>query len=145
MAAYSGIGVFSGEPTEWEDYVERLENYFVAHNIKTEAKKTAVLLSECGMTIYKLIKSLLAPQKPSDVEYKVLLEKAKQHFVPVPLCIVKHYKFNTRVQQPSESIASFVAQLCALSMHWEFGEMLEDMLRDRIICGLRTLESNADY
>ena len=77
-----GIGVFSGEPTEWEDYVERLENYFVAHDIKTEAKKTAVLLSKCGMATYKLIKSLLAPQKPSDVEYKVLLRKAKQHFSP---------------------------------------------------------------
>ena len=105
MAAHPGIGVFSGEPTEWEDYVERLENYFVAHDIKTEAKKKAVLLSECGVATYKLIKSLLAPQKPSDVEYKVLLEKAKQYFAPVPSCIMECYKFNTHVQQPSESIA----------------------------------------
>ena len=29
MADHPGIGVFSGEPTEWEDYVERLEKYFV--------------------------------------------------------------------------------------------------------------------
>ena len=69
MAAHPGsIGVFSGKPTEWEDYVERLENYFIAHDIKTEAKKRAVLLSKCGVATYKLIKSLLAPQKPSDVE-----------------------------------------------------------------------------
>ena len=130
MAAHPGIGVFSGEPIEWEDYVERLENYFVAHDIKTEAKKRAVLLSECGVATYKLMKSLLAPQKPSDVEYKVLLEKFKQHFAPVPSCIMERYKFNTRVQQPSESIASFVAQLHALLMHCEFGEMLEDMLHE---------------
>ena len=88
------------------------------------------------MATYKLIKSLLAPQKPSDVEYKVLLEKAKQHFAPAPLCIVECYKFNARVQQPGESIASFVAQLRVLSTHCEYGEMLEDMLRDRIVCGL---------
>ena len=52
---------FSGEPTEWEDYVERLENYFVAHDIKSEAKKKAVLLSECGAATYKLIRSLVVP------------------------------------------------------------------------------------
>ena len=77
MAAHTGIGVFSGESIEWEDYVERLENYFAVYNIKTEAKKRAVLLSECGVTTYKLIKSLIAPQKPNYVEYKVLVEKAK--------------------------------------------------------------------
>ena len=47
MATHTGIGVFSGKPTEWEHYVERLENYFVVHDIKTEAKKRAVLLSKC--------------------------------------------------------------------------------------------------
>ena len=133
MAAHTGIGVFSGEPTEWEDYVERLENCFVVHDIKKEAKKRAVLFSDYGVTNDKLIKSLIAPQKPSDVEYKIL-DKAKQHLAPAPSCIVEHYKFNTRVLQPSESIASFVAQLRALVTHCEFDEMLEDILCDRIVC-----------
>ena len=136
MTIHTGIGVFSGQPIEWEDYVERLENYFVAHDIKMAVKKRAVLFSECGMATYKLIKSLIAPQKPSDVEYKVLLEKAKQHLVPAPSCIVECYKFNIHVQQPSESIASFVAQLHALVTHCKFGEMLEDMLHDQIVCGV---------
>ena len=57
--------LFSKDPTEWEDYVERLENYFVAHDIKMEMKKRAVLLSECRTATYKLIRSLVVPQKPS--------------------------------------------------------------------------------
>ena len=62
MAAHPGsIGVFSGKLTEWEDYVQRLENYFVAHDIKTEAKKRVKLFSKCGVATYKLIKSLLTP------------------------------------------------------------------------------------
>ena len=60
MATHTGIGVFSGELTEQEDYVKRLENYFVAYDIKKEAKKRAVLLSECGMATYKWIKNLRA-------------------------------------------------------------------------------------
>jgi len=34
MAAHTGIGAFSRDPTKWEDYMEILENYFVAHDIK---------------------------------------------------------------------------------------------------------------
>ena len=136
MATQPDFGAFSGEPTEWEDYVERMENYFIAHDIKSDGKKRAVLLSECGAATYKLIRSLVVPHKPSEVDYKELLVKAKGHFAPAPSCIVERYKFNTRVQQPSESVAAFVAQLRALSTHCEFGDMLEDMLRDRIVCGI---------
>ena len=71
---------------------------------------------------------------PSDVEYKILLEKAKQNLAPAPSCIVEHYKFN--IQQPGVSVASFIAQLRVLAMHCEFGEMPEDMPCDRIVCGL---------
>jgi len=56
--------------------------------------------------------------------------------VPIPSCIIKRYKFNSRVQEPSESVASFVAQLHSLSTHCAFGDMLEDMLCDRIVCGI---------
>ena len=126
--------------------MERLENYFVAHDVKTEAKKRLVLLSECGVATYKLIKSLLAPQKPSDEEYKVLLEKAKQQFAPVLSCIVEHHKFNTHVQQPGELIALFVAQLRALLTHivssvkcWRTCFMIKSS------ADFRTLKSNTGY
>jgi len=96
-------------------------------------KKRAVLLSECGVATYRLIRSLVVPQNPSEVEYKALLDKTKEHFAPTPSCIVERYEFNSRVQEPSESVASFVAQLRSLSTHCEFGNMLENMLRDRIV------------
>ena len=63
-----------------EGLCERLKYCFAAHDIKTEAKKRATVLRKCGMATYKLIKSLPAQQKPSNVEYKVLLEVAKEHF-----------------------------------------------------------------
>ena len=70
------------------------------------------------------------------MEYKVLLDKTKEHFAPAPSCIVEHYKFNTRVQQLDELVATYIAQLRVLSTYCEFGEMLEDMLCDRIVCGI---------
>ena len=84
--------------------MEKLENYYVAHDIKSDGKIRAMLFSRCGATTYKLIISFVFPHKPNEVDYKELLYIVKQHFVPMPSCIVKRYKFNTRVQQPSESV-----------------------------------------
>ena len=39
---------------------------------------------------------------------------------------------NICIQQPSESIASFIVH--ALVMHCKFGDMLEDMIQDQTLC-----------
>ena len=39
---------------------------------------------------------------------------------------------NIRIQQPSESIASFIVH--AMVMHCKFGDMLEDMIQDQTLC-----------
>ena len=46
------------------------------------------------------------------------------------------FKFNSRSQQPGESIATYVSELRKLSEYCEYGETLEDMLCDRLVCGL---------
>ena len=54
----------------------------------------------------------------------------------MPSVIVQRYKFNIRVRQTGESISTFVAELRALSEYCEFGNTLEEMLRDRLVCGV---------
>ena len=136
MATRGGIGEFSGEAADWESYIERLENYFVAHEITDAAKQRAMLLSQCGSATYKLVRSLVAPQKPNEVEYAALVKRINEHFGPKPSVIVQRFKFNTCVRQAGESVSTFVAHLRALSEHCEFGDTLEDMLRDRLVCGI---------
>ena len=136
MAERAGIGEFSGEAEDWDSYMERLENYFVAHDVTTAPKKRATLLSECGAPTYKVIRSLVAPEKPNEVEYAALVKRIQEHFAPRPSIIVQRFKFNTRARQPGESVSTFVAQLRQLSEHCAYGESLEDMLRDRLVCGI---------
>ena len=45
-------------------------------------------------------------------------------------------KFNARLRKPGESVASYVAELRSLSEHCEFNNTLEEMLRDRLVCGI---------
>ena len=136
MAERLGIGEFSGKAADWDTYMERMENYFVAHDITDASKKRATLLSECGAATYKVIRSIVAPTKPNKVEYPALVKKVHEHFTPKPSVIVERFKFNTRVRKPGESVATFVAQLRQLTEHCEFGDSLEEMLRDRLVCGI---------
>lgn len=94
------------------------------------------MLSVCGSKTYGLIRDLLQPQKPGDVELKEILEKLENHFSPKPSVIVERFKFHSRSRLERENVAEFVAGLRRLSEHCQFGTTLEDMLRDRLVCGI---------
>ena len=59
--------------------------------------------------------------------------------MPKPSTIVQRFKFNTRTQQPGETIAMFLAELRHLTEHCEFGATLDEMLRDRLVCGVHDI------
>ena len=75
MAEHSGIGEFSGEAADWDNYIKHLENFFVAYDITEANKKRATLLSEYGAVTYKVIRSVVAPQKLNELEYVALVKK----------------------------------------------------------------------
>ena len=61
----------------------------------------------------------------------------KSHFEPKPLLIAERFHFHRRDQAAGETIAEYVAELRRLSTHCDFGDTLNDALRDRLVCGLR--------
>ena len=134
MATFGSINEFSDDE-DWLQYTERLEHYFVANDID-DAKKKAILLSVCGSKTYSLIRNLTAPEKPGDKTYKEIVDIVKQHCNPQPSEIVQRYRFHTRRRKPTESVSEYVAELRKLSEFCNFGIILEDMLRDRLVCGI---------
>ena len=94
------------------------------------------MLSVCGAATYKVICIVVAPQKPNELEYSALVKKIQEYFVPKLSIIIERFKFNTRVRQQGESVATYVAQLRQLTQYCEFGDSLEEMLRDRLVCGI---------
>ena len=62
----------------------------------------------------------------------------ESHFEPKPNVIAERYKFHKRSQLPQETIADFVAELRRLAIHCEFGNVLDDTLRDRLVVGIRS-------
>ena len=56
---------------------------------------------------------------------------------PKPSVIMERAKFNIRDRGPSETVAQYIAALRRLSEHCNYGTVLEDMRRDRSVCGIR--------
>ena len=118
-------------------YTEWLQQYFAANDVDSANKQCAILLSSCGADTYQVIRNLVAPLKPSDKSFKQIVDLVREHYCPQPSAIVQHFAFNNRVQQAGESTGDFVAELRRLSEHCQFAGSLDDMLRDRLVCGVR--------
>ena len=136
MATHWKIDEFDPSHEAWATYVERLEFYFIAKGIEDPEKKRAVLLTVSGPATYKLIWNLSAPKKPAEKPYDELVALVKSHYTSKPSVIVLRFQFHIRTQKPGERVATFVAELWQLSEFCEFGVSLEDMLRDRLVCGI---------
>ena len=136
MAAYIGsVGEYVEGKEEWSQYAECLDHFLSVNGI-VDKKKKDVFLAVIGPQTYKLLKSLVAPAKPGEKEYNQLVEVLMQHFDQAPSEIVRRYRFNTHVQRKGELVAAYVLELQGLAQFCNYGDSLETMLRDRLVCGI---------
>ncbi len=52
------VGEFNELSDTWNNYIQRLQQFFIANDIQDETKKKAVLISSVGPKTYKLLSSL---------------------------------------------------------------------------------------
>ena len=139
MAAILGhMDPFDVQNDDWSLYTERLGQFFVANDIADDKKKVAVLLTVVGTRAYELLHSLLAPTLPSEKNYDELVKALQEHLNPKPLVIAERFRFHHRNQQEGETVAQYMAALRKHSERCDFGDYLEQALRDRLVCGLRS-------
>ena len=136
LGLHGTVSAFDPDQEDWIEYVERLELYFLANNVTDPVKKRAILLNAVGPAVYRLVKTLAIPRKPTDLEFDEIVEKVKLHYNPKPSPIIKRYEFNTRKQKSDETVSEYVAALRRIAEHCEFGATLNDMLRDRLVHGI---------
>ncbi|KAM7284440.1 uncharacterized protein ISCGN_001534, partial [Ixodes scapularis] len=135
MATLGRIEPFDEAGTDWPTYIERLDQFFVANDVKPE-RQVAAFLSLIGAKTYALLKSLVAPDIPASKSYIELVAILREHLSPKPLVIAERFRFHKRNQNENESILEFVAELKKLAQTCEFGGTLNEALRDRMVCGI---------
>ena len=119
------------------NYIERLDLYFVANDIAA-SKKPAVLLSALGPTVYKTIKSLSEPTPVTGKSYEELCAMLVSHYGPKRLVISERFRFYKRDRKLGETVAQYSVELQTLASPCKFGTFLDDALRDRLVCGIQS-------
>ncbi|XP_077866425.1 uncharacterized protein LOC144354629, partial [Saccoglossus kowalevskii] len=85
-----------------------------------------------GPKMYALLRNLLSPDRPTDKTLDQVVDILEKHLSPKPLIIAERFRFFKRDQHAGESVNSYVAELRRLAKSCDFGNYLNDALRDRL-------------
>ena len=99
------IDAFDEANDDWNAYVERIKQYFIANEID-EDKQVAVMLSLMGNKTYGLLRNLAAPAKPSTLSFETIVETLQKHLSPKPLLIAERFRFHKRNQLEGETVST---------------------------------------
>ena len=94
LAAIGKLEEFDPEADDFTQYKERLELYCIC-DVKAD-KKQAVLLTIIGARAYKTLRSLAAPQKPSDLTYDARVDHAS---TIAPSRLKRHKDIGSRAER----------------------------------------------
>ena len=77
--------------------------------------------------------------------YREISSLGAPDLCPKPLVIAERFRFFKRQQAVGESVSEYCAVLQILSETCDFGANLEDSLRDRVVCGIRSDQSQKRF
>ena len=83
-----------------------------------------------------ILRSFTYADGESDASYETVKGKFDKHFIPKRNVIYERALFNSRRQEPGESVDSFITALHTLAEHCDYKALREEMIRDRIVVGI---------
>lgn len=137
MAEYKAKLEFKLGTDEWEEFVERIELYFVTNDIEDKKKKRALFLMKMDTEKYSAVRKVCAPKKPGETPLKEIITKMEQFLKPKVSVTVLRQRFRERKQEERESVIQFMAALRHLARECRFKEE-EEALRDQFIMGIKS-------
>ena len=72
-----------------------------------------------------------------------LLSALQDYFLPKRNIVYEMYVFNSCIQTPEESVDGYVNRLRKLASSCQFGTLTEEMIRDRLVIGIRDTSTKA--
>lgn len=126
---------FNSDEETFKDYQERLENFFALRNVPEE-KKSLTLWDSIGAKHFKLLSSLLNPEKPNNKSYAELVDILSNHLCPEPNEVSEQHKFGAIQQKEMQSVADYIAELKKAATSCKF--MCESCHRSTLNTHLRS-------
>ena len=123
---------------EWTKWIRRFERFKSASGLDTKSEEAQVnaLLYIMGDNADDIFQSFELSADNQKV-YKTVKEKFDSYFVKRRNVIYERAVFNRRKQENEESVETFITALYSLAEHCNYGNLREEMIRDRIVVGVR--------
>ena len=139
VALFGQVGEFNPDNEKILTYLKRVKLFLETNSVADE-RMVAVLLMVHVISAknYALLKGLLAPTSRREKSYDDLTQLLQAHYEPKPVVIAERYHFYQRCQAYGESVTAFVAELRKLAINCQFGEFLDEALRDQLMCSLQS-------
>lgn len=114
------------------------ERYLVASNLQKEEeeKKIAILLTAVGDDVFRRYNSLPLTDDDKSTEKKLLTALGKC-FTPEVNKRYERAMFTYASQDPDESYDRYFVRLRGLIQNCQYGDLMEDLLLDKIICSIK--------
>lgn len=126
-----------GKPLEWTKWIRRFERFRQASNLTTNSEESQVntLIYCMGDEADDVLRGL----KLSDADlrnYARVRDGFRDFFVVKKNIVFERARFNMRKQEPNESVDAFITAIHALAEHCKYGDLHDELVRDRIVVGL---------
>ena len=126
------------EPDEWPKWRRRFKQFRVASGLSKEDK-----IRQVSTLLYCLgeqADDILASTNITDDDrkkYSKVLAKFDGHFKVRKNIIFEGAHFNRRQQEDGETEENFISSLYQLSEDCQYGNMRSELIRDRVVVGIR--------
>ena len=122
----------------WDFFKQQWGDYETATGLdkREESVCLATLRSSMGRECLQILLNLNLPEEDKRKIDKCL-EALESYFKPSRNLVYERYVFNTCVQQSEESVQSYVTRLRKLAASCEYGALTDELIRDRLVIGVK--------
>ena len=128
---------FEGNVAEnWRTWVQKFDLYLIASDMaeKSEERQCATFLHVAGDEALKVYNTLECADRKLDLD--VLKESFRKYCEPRKNVTYLRHIFFTRAQGQNETIDAYVTDLKIKAKDCEFGTLTDELIKDRIVCGV---------
>ena len=133
---------FEGNVAEnWRRWIQQFRLYLNATGFdkKPAQVQCSTLLTVAGEEALEIFNTF-GLADADKVKIDVVIRKFEEYCTPKKNVTYERHVFNTRAQGATEGIDAYVTELRKLARNCEFGELHDSIIRDRIVCGIRSNE-----
>ncbi|UYV82809.1 hypothetical protein LAZ67_22000949 [Cordylochernes scorpioides] len=117
--------------------------YSLEKSVRIKIEK-GVRTGKCSnLHIRRKAKDALISFNLTDIEinnYEIVVKKFEEHFIGKRNVIFERAQFNRRYQQDGEAVEEYIRVLHKMAENCSYGSLKEEMIRDRIVLGVKNLQ-----